>query len=227
MSALLDKPIRKLERYKPHQKYYVDGVEVPGASKISKLGTNTVGLEIWKDNCRRQGIDPEQVRDDAATVGSIVHFLIHAEIEGFETDLSDYAVEEIAKAAAPVGRALEWWENQDLTFVSAEQQMISKLYRYGGTLDMICRNGKGKLVLLDWKTSNAIRPEHRYQIASYEQLAREILEEEIAQRGCIRLSRDGRKVQRNPWIADEDALAHWQVFKAQLALYHALQEAAE
>ena len=221
----IDKSVRKLERYEPHQKYYVGGVEVPGASKIAKIGVDTTGLQIWKDSCRRKGLDPDQIRDEAATIGGIVHFLIQAAIEGFEPDFSDYTNEEVMSAQAPFESAMAWWLNQDLAFVAAEQQLVSQEYRYGGTVDMVCRDGDGDLVLLDWKTSSQIRPEHRYQIAGYEQLVQGNTDGPVMRRAIVRVARDGGKVQRNPWISDEDIEAYWGVFRTQVALYHAIKEA--
>ena len=38
---------------------------------------------------------------------------------------------------------------------------------YAGTIDLVARDADGQLVVVDWKRSNGLYPEHGYQVAAY------------------------------------------------------------
>jgi hypothetical protein len=61
----------------------------------------------------------------------------------------------------------EWFESNSFKVISQEEPMVSEVHFYGGTPDAIALDGKGRLVLLDWKTSDGVYPEYLYQLAAY------------------------------------------------------------
>jgi len=52
-----------------------------------------------------------------------------------------------------------------MEIVEQETPLVSEKYQFGGTLDAIMVNGE--LALGDWKTSNAVYPDHIIQLAAY------------------------------------------------------------
>ncbi len=70
---------RKLEKFKPHQKYYLkDGRQVTGASSVAKIGDDTGGLVKWANSMGLKGVDTNTVRDAAADAGTVCHGLTEA-----------------------------------------------------------------------------------------------------------------------------------------------------
>ena len=53
-----------------------------------------------------------------------------------------------------------------LSFIENEITVYSKTHRYAGTIDAVAEI-EGKLIVLDWKTSNQIHNEHALQVAAY------------------------------------------------------------
>lgn len=68
---------------------------------------------------------------------------------------------------------LEWWENTRLTVTHTEMGLMSRKHRFGGTPDAIGRDNRGRVVLIDWKTSNAVYGDYLYQLAAYALLIEE------------------------------------------------------
>jgi hypothetical protein len=65
---------------------------------------------------------------------------------------------------------LDWVKGKNLKPILSETQMVSELYRYGGTIDIYAEL-EGALCLIDLKTSDSgIWPEMRHQVAAYRQL---------------------------------------------------------
>jgi hypothetical protein len=68
---------------------------------------------------------------------------------------------------------LEWWENTRLTVTHTEIGLKSTKHRFGGTPDAIGLDNRGRVVLIDWKTSNAVYGDYLYQLAAYALLIEE------------------------------------------------------
>jgi hypothetical protein len=61
---------------------------------------------------------------------------------------------------------VDWNNEVKPTYLLSERTVISKEYRYGGTLDVVVKIGD-ETYLIDFKTSKAIYPSHRIQLSSY------------------------------------------------------------
>jgi len=133
------------------------------------------GLTGWALSMMRKAIeageDPstamlasENFNNKAAKMGTEVHDIIEKIINGEEFPLSED--ENPAHIFNGVSSWLKWKEERNFEPISAELKVFSDKHGYRGTLDCI---GKvdGKLVVLDWKTSNSIRDEYRLQGAAY------------------------------------------------------------
>jgi hypothetical protein len=150
---------------------YVDsaGVQVPSVTTILGRFKDSGGLLYWANEQGRKGLTLQQAREPATTAGTLAHELVEAHLRGEpEPAISgDPAV--IAKARAAYGAYLKWEGMSSLEVRHAEVPLVSERYRFGGRLDAIGVVGN-ELVLVDWKTSNAVYIDYTLQLAAYQLL---------------------------------------------------------
>src|SRR5688572_22680920 len=170
---ILPNPKIKFAKTKAHQRYRTqDGKVVPGVTTI--LGViNKPALLKWAWQCGMDGIDLEKARGEAADIGTLAHFMVECHHNGAEADLSEFSAEQQDKATNAFLKFLEFWEGSGFRMVRSEAQLVSENYRYGGTIDTIFEDDKGRLGILDTKTSKAIYSEYWTQVAAYKQLVEE------------------------------------------------------
>jgi len=177
---------------KAHTRYKnAAGKIIPSVTTIigGNLGWNKGALIGWSRKMALQGIDPNKERDEAADIGTLAHALIEEHITSTAPHLKVVPAEKELYSPANLGKAetaflayLEWEKqnNVDLTDprVQAEARLVSEWLQYGGTLDLIAPID-GELSLIDFKSTNALYPEHRIQLAAYEWLYEENFSEPI------------------------------------------------
>lgn len=162
--------------------YYVDGRRVPSVTSILKWWGDATGLIKWATRIAREGGSPDDERDAKGLAGTIAHDAIEATIHGEElgpvfADAERAHGEEIAVWASNTYQAWLAWREEEgrrLDFVATELELVSRRYRFGGTVDAIAwdRTGAGRvadgdLVLIDWKTSRSLSTTYVYQAAAY------------------------------------------------------------
>lgn len=169
---------------RPTQGYYnAAGDKLPGTTTIIGRFKDSGGLVQWAYKSGReherlvaQGKEAPRhlydVVDAAALAGNVAHDMIEAHILGteFKTDV-DAAT--LAKATNSFNQFLEWREQSRIEIVATEKAYVSERYQFGGTVDAIGKDGKGRIVLLDWKTSNAVYQDYLIQLAAYALLLEE------------------------------------------------------
>lgn len=115
---------------------------------------------------------------EAAEYGTRVHELIemwitHGDLV-YEVAPGGWWRVELEKEAEPVRKAMKaflaWWESEGLVPVATEEWLVDIELGFGGTLDCVCRDKNGLLVMTDWKTSKAIRDKNLLQVAAYDLL---------------------------------------------------------
>ena len=218
------KPIRKLDRNKFHQIYSLkDGTIVPGTSTICKVGENPAFLIHWAWDCGRQGLDYKKVRDEAADIGTLAHFMLECHISGEIPCVENFAPFLLEKAQFVFEKATSFWKSQNFKLVAKELQLVSEKYEYGGTLDVVCRDGDGKLTLIDWKTSKSIYDSYIDQLSAYENLWNENNKEKIERRIIIRA---GKKKIASDFdfheFTSQDIKPNFEIFLHKLSLHNAL-----
>jgi len=221
----------KLVRNAPHQKYHLaDGTQVPGGSTICKLGDDAGALIHWAWNLGREGKDYRKERDKAADIGTIAHFLIECYLNGQVADLEDYSQADIDKALLCYNKFVDWWEDQNLTKVATEIQLVNEAYKYGGTIDLIAKKPNGDHVLIDFKTSKKISESYWRQCAGYAELWNFNQEmagfnaiNQITNHAIVRIGKEEEGDFEVVWR--EDLSKEWFVFQKQVELYWALQAA--
>ncbi|HXJ47949.1 MAG TPA: PD-(D/E)XK nuclease family protein [Candidatus Acidoferrum sp.] len=167
----MNKPISGGGRPKAYK--LADGTRVPGVTTITGRFKDSGGLIRWAYNCGRDGIDMDRVRDDAADTGTIIHAWIDDYIHDRPRSAFPMAPDQSLKQAESALTAfLDWATQVNLEVLETETPLVSEQYRFGGTFDALAKVA-GRVVLLDWKSSNGVYPDYIAQVAAYRQLLRE------------------------------------------------------
>lgn len=191
------------------------GERVP--SVTTALGIlNKPALLTWAWQCGVDGLDYRQVRDSAAGIGSLAHYLIMCHLKNEKPDTSDYSQQDIDKAENCLIKYWDWEREHPIKPVLVEEPLVSEQYRFGGTIDCLAELN-GDLILIDHKTGKAIYAEMLHQLASYSVLLAEN-GYNVADCRILRIGREdtGDFEER---IAP-DLEKHWQVFLHCLSIYN-------
>lgn len=217
--------LTKFYKQKAHISYKLaDGSKVPGASTIAKLGDDPGALIHWAWQCGVDGEDYKKVRDTAADIGTLAHFMIQCFLRGEEPDLAEFSYADAAKASICFLKFLDFWEREGLEVVATEVPLVSEACGFGGTVDLIAVDKLSQVLTIDWKTSDAIWPSHGFQIAAYNLLWNENHPESESQT-CL-IARIGKKDSEDFEIRRINREINQRVFLAQLNLYYELRRAS-
>jgi hypothetical protein len=148
-----------------------DGQRVPGVTTIIGRFKESGALIAWAYNRGKEGLELYDSRDKAAELGSIVHEAVEFAVKNPNLIPSQlWAGLEQCDANSVMSAFFawnEWFESNKFEIVEQEIHLVSEQHKYGGTPDAIARDGKGRLVLLDWKTSNGVYQDFLYQLGAY------------------------------------------------------------
>ena len=132
----------------------------------------------------------EKIKKDAGLVGTVVHGLIEDYLKGKEIpEQTD------KKVVACWNTFLKWWDTQGYEPVEIEKKIYSKNYTYAGTLDLVVKDKKGNLVLIDIKTSNSISFDYHLQLNAYAFAYTEETKSPISKALIVRLPKQGGKIE--------------------------------
>lgn len=171
---------------RPDEYRTADGERVPSVTTITGRFKNAAGLIKWANN---EGLAGRKLYEDssATDIGSLVHRMVEAKIHG---DPQPKIAEEYrAKAMSGFGAWERWFDANRFEVVATEVPLVSEEWKFGGTIDTVARDHTGRLVMLDWKTSNAIYPEYLVQLAAYGALWNELAPDEQKLTGGFHLVR--------------------------------------
>jgi hypothetical protein len=172
---------------RPTQGYYNKaGDKVPGTTTIIGRFKDSGGLIQWAYKSGRehermvaQGKEaPRHLYDvvqRAADSGTIAHDMIEAHILGrpYEAPLIPPTPDVLKKAENAFAQFLEWREQTGIQIIATERPYVSELLQFGGTVDAIGKDARGRIVLLDWKTSGAVYADMLVQLGAYSLLLEE------------------------------------------------------
>ena len=152
-----------------------------GAMKVGveAAGEVLLGDEWWERELAYEPSNLYDVTAKAAEAGSIAHDLIEQHcitglIQGELPEKWQSAEEDIVKRAwNSYQQFVRWNEQTKLRVIETETGGVSEKYQYGGTFDGLGEDADGNLVLIDWKTSNAVYGDYLVQLAAYAQIIRE------------------------------------------------------
>ena len=131
-----------------------------------------------------------KIKEDAGLVGTVVHGLIEDFLKG----------KDIPKQSDPAvvncwNLFLDWWNKQEYEVVELEKKIYSKKYNYAGTLDLVVKDKKGNLVLMDIKTSNFISFDYFLQLNAYKFAYEEETRSKVSKSFIVKLSKKDAEIE--------------------------------
>lgn len=126
---------------------------------IDLLGNGTI---IAEEHIEEAVKLHEVKKQEAANAGTLVHEWAEAYINGEDPELPTDE-----KVLNGVTAFLNWVREHNIKFYESESMVYSKKHNYVGTLDAIAKI-KNRTCVIDFKTSNAVYSEMRYQVAAYQ-----------------------------------------------------------
>jgi len=212
--------IEKSNKVKIHTRYELaNGERVPSVTTVLSI-LNKPALLDWAWRLGTEGIDYKAVRDTAADVGSLAHYLILCHLKGIEPDLSEYSQQVIDHAETCLIKFWDWEKEHTLKPVLIETPLVSEAYHFGGTPDWFGTIDATEEIL-DFKTGKAIYAEFFYQLAGYNQLLQEA--SHVSKRARIlRIGRDENEGFEERVVAG--LAKQWAVFLNCLNIYNLQKE---
>ena len=161
-----------------HTVYKVNGKRVKSVTTLinAHLGWSKGALIGWTRKHCLKGEDSMAIMKEAGRIGTLAHKMIEEFIQGGSVRLDDYTPNEISQAKTAYYGYYTWFADNNVEFLETEMKLVSEKYGFGGTFDAIAIVN-GKLVICDWKTSNAVHDEFLVQLAAYRQLWNEHIDQ--------------------------------------------------
>jgi len=144
------------------------GAIVPGVTTVIALLAKPA-LIPWAHKLGLQGLDMNKVRDNAADIGTLTHYLCECILTGVKPDVSEYKPSDLEIAQACADSYGTWWKKSGLKLVHCEHGIVSEKWQFGGTIDLIATDKEGRYYLLDLKTSKGIYDEYKIQLSTYKE----------------------------------------------------------
>lgn len=203
------------EKTKVHTQYRLaNGERVIGVT--TALGVLAKpALIVWANRLGLQGIDSSKYTDAMAIIGTIAHYLIECDLKGETPELDEYSPADIDTAENALISFYAWRKGHNLEVLGSELQLVSEIYRYGGTTDLYCLLD-GVKTLVDFKTGSGIYDEHYYQVCAYRQLMVEN-GHEVDQVRILNIPRKESEEFTEKIYTEFDT--GWQIFKKCLEIY--------
>ena len=181
----------------------------------SATASNTVLDPEWLDQLTKKAKSfPQEQLTKSASLGTRAHGVIEDLCCGRD-------VEPEADLIAVAESFLSWKKSQpDLHIIDVEQLLYSEKHGYAGTADAIAMRTGGSrpgIIILDWKTSNALHADYAMQAAAYAKAWEEMNGETVAEAQVIRFDKYHAKYEARTVLSIENSFAN---FLHCLALYN-------
>lgn len=201
-----------------------DGTILPGVTTIlGNLGWNKSILMAWAAKMERQNKNYKEESKEAAEIGTLGHALAEAYLTGKaadETVTGSYTEAQFVKANNAVLALVEWQKQTKLTVVHTEVSLVSNMYRYGGSADIIFTNQEGNFELADIKTGNGTYADYILQLAAYAVAAEETLKRPVERIHVLRFGKNKSATFHHSSWGKEDIDLAFQVFKGLIAIHY-------
>lgn len=162
--------ILKHNKFKKHGQFYLldDETKAPSVTTVigDNLGWNKNALMNWAKRQSAMGNDVDAMLSDAADTGTLLHLLIEAHQRGFDVDTRDFTANQEEAALKCFTGYLNWANKVKFKPLASEVIIVDNDQRVAGTVDCIGKVGDD-LILIDWKTSRYLYPEHKIQVSQY------------------------------------------------------------
>ena len=188
---------------------------VPSVTTIIGATMPKPALVNWAYECGKRGEDYIVTRDRAGSIGTVSHDMIeaHAGNLPWNSIANGLPLEDQPKAWNAFIAYLGWRAKYpDIKILLTEIRLVSRLHKFGGTIDATAiRDNFGRL-LIDWKTSGGTWIDHIIQLAAYKNLwAENYPGEAFNECRLIHLDKDAARY--NEFIYTGDQLdIHWRTF---------------
>lgn len=186
-----------------HQGYYCNGKEIPSVTTVLKL-LNKPELVDWANWMGKIGKDTKQFTEDAALVGTYVHWIIERSCKKKMIPFSIIKQDERInlnkerKIIKCVNSFKKWKNDYKPKFKYNELRVQNE--KTGGTIDCICKINDDYYII-DFKTSKKPYASYFIQLAAYNYLLKETgFKHKISKVAVLNLSKS--KVQYTFTIAD-------------------------
>lgn len=156
-----------------------EGNPLPSVTTILKKATPVEDFLLeWANNLGIRRIKYKEYMKDITETGQCVHEIVekytsermsYIDTEMIEDIFRDnpYYYDNIDTVHRCFSQFMEWFNTlETFEIVANEESLISEEYKFGGTIDMICKID-GKFTILDLKTSNALDSKMVMQLAAY------------------------------------------------------------
>lgn len=172
------------------------------------IGTPTTITAEWIDAVRKSAWkrDKDKLKE-AGDIGTKIHEAIDAHIMGKTPVLDE-------QSEAGFNNFLHWLKDCGITLIQGDTYVGSVLHKYGGALDALGERN-GRLVLLDWKTSNSMRETYPLQVAAYATAFEEMFEQQIDEAWVIRF---GKEIPGDVEPKQVNIFESWTAFSLALSL---------
>jgi hypothetical protein len=206
--------------------YYLGGQFCPSISTILEAYPKDAHFFKW---LKENGEDSDRIKEDAGRRGSNVHKMTEDYDDGLEVSLLNDKLHQQWSVAewAMFTRYVEFraMTQEDMEIKAVEMRLIDLELREAGTLDRYVIL-KGKNMILDVKTSNAIYPSYFLQLAAYRRLFERKSGIKIDAVGIVWLNAKTRgpavnKIQGKNWqlIVREDSSEDLELFECTKRLW--------
>ncbi len=147
--------------------YEIDGRQYPRVTSILGIIAKPQLLYWYGKNGTAKC---KAIISESQEIGTRVHKYIENILRSGQLDLENETNANVVKALMAFQ---DWRKSNRLEPEKLEYTVYSRKHGYAGTMDYLglCNN---KLVIMDWKTSNAIYPESRLQVAAYAKAVNEM-----------------------------------------------------
>jgi len=130
----------------------------------------------------------------------------------------------------PVVAGFEAWKEMhrsEISIIRGDTIVFSRQWKYAGAVDAIGRGRNGELIVVDWKTSNAIRNEYALQLSAYAKALEEMQGEPVSEGWIVRFGKKGVefetcKIKNLDECFDgfKSALTLWNLMQQKLFMQH-------
>ena len=192
------------------------GQRVPGTTTIIGRFKESGALMHWAFKQGQSGAASlYEKRDEAAEAGTLAHDMIEAFILSRPAPEVAAVNPQIAERAANAfAQFREWWNQTRIEIIATERAYVSERHQFGGTVDAIGRDTKGRIVLVDWKTSNGVYQDYLIQLGAYALLLEECaIEWKPEAFHLLRVAKESADFSHHYYGELEDAKAQFILFR--------------
>jgi len=155
------------------------GLRVPSVTTILDILAKPA-LIPWAYNLGKEGKDMRATQDSAMGTGTLLHYLIacHFKEEKPEQSyLDEFSKSQHNYCDNCMLKFYEWTNGKRIVPLFIEKPLVSEVFQYGGTPDLVLEIDGLAVVLYDIKSSNGIYEDYWYQLAGYDGLLKEYTEQ--------------------------------------------------